>query len=56
MENNLNPLFGVKIKNQKGVENEIDVTMLKDYRLNIYNLYQIRQIDRVILDQKREFL
>ncbi|NWF89086.1 MAG: DUF1887 family protein [Ignavibacteriaceae bacterium] len=34
---NLCPLIGVKIKNQEGVENEIDVMVLKDYRLNIYS-------------------
>ncbi len=36
-KNNLNPMIGVKIKNQEGVENEIDVMVLKDYRLNIYS-------------------
>lgn len=36
-KNNLNPIIGVKIKNQEGVENEIDVMVLKDYRLNIYS-------------------
>ncbi len=36
-KNNLNPLIGIKIKNDEGVENEIDVMVLKDYRLNIYS-------------------
>jgi hypothetical protein len=34
---NLDPLIGIKIKNEEGVENEIDVMVLKDYRLNIYS-------------------
>ncbi|WP_041294074.1 Card1-like endonuclease domain-containing protein [Ignavibacterium album] len=34
---NLSPLVGVKLKNQEGVENEIDVMVLKDYRLNIFS-------------------
>lgn len=36
-KNNLSPLIGIKIQNQEGVENEIDVMVLKDYRLNIYS-------------------
>ncbi len=36
-KNNLSPLVGIKIKNQEGVENEIDVMVLKDFRLNIYS-------------------
>ncbi len=34
---NLNPLAGVKIINPQGVENEIDVVVLKDFRLFIYS-------------------
>ncbi len=34
---NLCPLVGVRLKNQEGVENEIDVIVLKDYRLNMYS-------------------
>lgn len=34
---NLFPLVGVKLKNQEGVENEIDVMVLKDYRLIIFS-------------------
>jgi len=34
---NLFPLLGVKLKNSEGVENEIDVMALKDYRLNIFS-------------------
>lgn len=37
IKKNLNPLIGVKIRNQEGVENEIDVMALKNYRLNIYS-------------------
>lgn len=34
---NLNPLAGVKIINPQGVENEIDIVVLKDFRLFIYS-------------------
>jgi hypothetical protein len=34
---NLFPLVSVKLKNQEDVENEIDVMVLKNYRLNIFS-------------------
>ena len=34
---NLSPLIGVKINNPDGVENEIDVMVIKDFRLYIYS-------------------
>lgn len=33
----LSPLVGVKLKNTEGVENEIDVIVLNNYRLNIFS-------------------
>lgn len=34
---NLSPLIGVKINNPDGVENEIDVMVIKDFRLYLYS-------------------
>lgn len=36
-EENLSPLIGVKVSNPQGVENEIDVIALKDFRLYLYS-------------------
>ena len=55
---NLNSFLGVKIINEKGVENEIDVMVLKDYRLNIiscksgkkdnqFDLYQLETLRNI---------
>lgn len=37
IKENLSPLVGVKIINAQGVENEIDVMVIKDFRLYIYS-------------------
>jgi len=54
---NLNPLSGVKILNNEGIENEIDLVFLKDYKLHLvscksgrsnqYDLFQLETLRNI---------